>query len=192
MRKGFGVVVFAGLLLAAQPAQSTVLLFLDIPQLTRRSNVILQGKVVGQRVVRGKEYIWTDSYVKVSETHKGKLATGKVVVLRSLGGETPTVGMKVAGMARFKRGEEVLVFARSVGGQLLVPTGACLGKFTVYKTTKGDQRVRRDFSGASFGRFDPSGKFRVEDSLATADAGDMALGALVKKISGALAQGGAR
>lgn len=191
MRKGIGVVVFAGLLLAALPAQSTVLLYLDIAQLAQKSSVILQGKVVGQRVIRGKEYIWTDSYVKVEETHKGKLPSNKVVVLRSLGGETPTVGMKVAGMARFKVGEQVLVFARSVGGLLLVPTGACLGKFTVYKTAQG-KRVRRDFTGASFGRFDPNGKFRLEESLSTADAGDMPLSRLVKKISAAQARGGAR
>ena len=192
MRKGFGVVVFAGLLLSALPAWSTVLLFLDIPQLTQKSTVVIQGQVESQRVVRGKEYIWTDSYVRVTETLKGKLATGKVVIMRQLGGETPTLGMKVDGMARFKRGEKVLVFARSLGGQLYVPVGACLGKFSVYTNSKGVQRVKRDLSSTSFGRFDSSGKFTVNDSLSLADEADMTHAALVKKIAASASKGGAR
>ena len=192
MRKGIGVVVFTGLLLTALPARSTVLLFLDISQLTQKSSAVIQGQVIKQRVFVGKDYIWTDSFVKVTENLKGKMVPGRVMVLRQLGGETPRVGMKVAGMARFKPGEKVLVFARSAGNQLFVPVGACLGKFSIYKTAKGTQRVRRDFTGASFGRYDKRGKFQLEETLSTAEAGDMALSKLVKKIAANMASGGAR
>lgn len=192
MRKGIGVVVFLGLLLAALPARSTVLLFLDLPQLTQKSTAVIQGQVLRQQVSVDRDYIWTDSYIKVTETLKGKVMPGRIMVLRQLGGETATRGMKVAGMASFKPGEEVVVFARSVGGKLFVPVGACLGKFSIYKTSKGTQRVRRDFTGASFARFDKSGKFQMEEALSTAEAGDMALSQLIKKISSSLAKGGAR
>ncbi len=192
MRKGISVLVFTGLLLSALPAQSTVLLYLDIPQLTQKSTAVVQGQVVRQKVIVGKDYIWTDSYVRVTETLKGGAVPGRIMVLRSLGGETPTVGMKVAGMARFKPGEKVLVFARSAGNNLFVPVGACLGKFNVYTSSKGQKRVRRDFAGASFARFDSKGKFQLEEHLSLADAGDMAMADLVKKIAASQAKGGAR
>jgi len=192
MRKGISVVVFMGLLLAAFPARSTVLLFLDLPQLTQKSTAVIQGQVLRQRVIVDRDYIWTDSYVKVSETLKGKVIPGRIMVLRQLGGETATQGMKVAGMASFRPGEKVVVFARSVGNKLFVPVGACLGKFSIYQTSKGTQRVRRDFTGASFARFDKSGKFQMEETLTKAEAGDMALSELIKKISVSQAKGGVR
>lgn len=193
MRKGTGAVVvtMASLLLWALPVGATVLLFLDIPQLTARASQVIQGEVVRQQVIVGREHIWTDSYIRVSETFKGQATPGKLMVLRQLGGETKRRGMRVAGMARFRPGEQVLVFARPAGPGLHVPVGACLGKFSIYHG-KGGPRVRRDFAGASFARHDSRGTFILEHTLNLVDAADMSYAELVHRISSHQARGGAR
>lgn len=175
------------LLLAAIPASATVLEYLSIADLSERASAVIQGQVVGQRVISADGHLWTDSQVQVSEVIKGK-EQRKVVVIRTLGGETANRGELVAGMARFRLGEQVLVFGRAVAPGAYVTVGACLGKFRVYKDQKGNQRVRRDFTGAAFARFDSKGRTIIRHGVTLAEQKDMALSKLLKKIS----QGGAK
>ena len=185
------MLMMVGLMLAALPASSTVLMYLGIDQLTDQSSAVIQGQVVRQRVVAEQDFIWTDSYVKISESLKGKLAPGKIVVLRQLGGETPRRGMKVAGMARFAQGEQVLVLARAVKDGIHVPVGACLGKYRLYRGANGSMRAQRHCD-ASFARFDRGGKFRLEHSQAMHRESDLTHAQLVSKIAARLANGGVR
>ncbi len=180
------------LTLLASSANATVLKFMDLPELTEHSTAVFQGQVVGQRVVSADGHLWTDTQVKVSEVIKGSLVSGKIVVLRTLGGETPTRGEKVAGMAQFSLGEDVLLFARAVGPRQYVPVGACLGKFRLYKGPQGDMRVRRDLHEAAFARFDDKGLTIIKDGVTLVEQSDMTLSSLLKTISAQLTKGGAK
>ncbi len=179
------------ILMVAAPAGATVLQYMELPEIAERSTAIFQGKVVGQRVVEADGHLWTDSQILVSETLKGKLAS-KLVVVRTLGGETATRGELVAGMARFRLGEQVVVFGRAVGPRAYVTVGACLGKFRIYKDLKGNERVRRDLNDAAFARFDDKGRTVISHGVTLAEQQDMPLSRLLKLISGQKSAGGAK
>ena len=153
------------LLLIAGPARATVLMFMSTQELTDQSTLVMEVTVLHQEVVE-LDHLYTDTYVLVSgEVHKGEAASGQILVLRTIGGNTSGVSLHVAGMARFKLGEQALIFASPAraprsDGRLMV-MGAALGKYAIYTDKEGVQRVRRDLSSASVADFSPKGKFRV-------------------------------
>lgn len=148
---------------AAPPAQATVMIYWPNKELTERAASVVHGTVVRQQVVEIQGHLFTDSYVRVAETLKGKAATtGEVMILRQPGGETVVIGERVAGTAQFTIGEEVLVFARPVG-PVHVPVGMCLGKYSIHRGKDGVARATRDLNGASFARFDPRGRFALHE-----------------------------
>jgi hypothetical protein len=153
---------------------------------------VIQGKVVRQQVVLEGGQIWTDSQVQVTETVKGRVLSGRTLTLRQMGGETPTLGQKVAGMAQFQLGEQVLVFARAVGNRFFVPVGACLGKFRVYRDRRGNLRARRHLRDATFARIDASGRLEIEPGVTLVEDSDMALSELLEAIAAAQGKGGVR
>lgn len=146
--------------LAPPPAQATVMIYWSDKELTERAASVVQGTVVQQQVVEIEGHLFTDSYVRVSETLKGKARSGHVMILRQPGGETVMIGEKVAGAARFNVGEEVLVFARPAG-PVHIPVGMCLGKYTIRRGKDGVARVSRDLGGATFARLSPQGRFSL-------------------------------
>jgi hypothetical protein len=149
--------------LVTPPAQATVMIYWSDRELTERAASVVQGTVVQQQVVEIEGHLFTDSYVRVLETLKGKAAAGKVMILRQPGGETVSVGEKVAGVAQFRIGEEVLVFARPAG-PVHIPVGMCLGKYTIRRGKDGVARVSRDLGGATFARLSPLGRFSMHHS----------------------------
>ena len=63
------------------------------------------------KVQEGTPRIFTFTELTLDEVLKGDLTVpGKTVILRELGGEKDGVGLQIPGAARFKRGEEVVVF----------------------------------------------------------------------------------
>jgi hypothetical protein len=80
-----------------------------------------------------------------------------VITVRQPGGEVGTVGLRVSGAARMRRGETVLLFVRPVHN-VYVPVGMTQGKYELYKDIVGTWRARRDLSGVSFAQLNPSGK----------------------------------
>ena len=145
--------------LATPPAQATVMIYWSDKELTERAASVVQGTVEQQQVVEIEGHLFTDSYVRVAETLKGK-SPAKVMILRQPGGETVMLGEKVAGAAQFRVGEEVLVFARPAG-PVHIPVGMCLGKFSIRRGKDGVARVSRDLGGATFARLSPKGRFSL-------------------------------
>lgn len=194
MRMRIGFAAILGLLLTAPSVQATVLKFMDLTELAEFSTSVVRGEVIAQKVVEEEGHIWTDSSVRVSEVIRGKVAAGQVLVMRQLGGETPTRGERVAGMAQFSLGEDVLVFARNVGGRFHVPVGACLGKFSLYLSNKGERRVRRHLDDAAFARFNAAGRMTIRHGVTLTQESDMTLSALLAAIAPrtAPAKGGAK
>jgi len=179
------------LLLASPTAEATVLVELTTRQLTVQSQLVVRGKVVDQRVVAVEGRLWTDSTIQVAQALKGSARRGATLVLRQPGGEIGGVGMRVTGVARFRRGEEVVVFARAAG-PVQIPVGMCQGKFEILRDRGGQTRVRRDLTGAGFVRFAPDGRMLLEHR--GAPERDRPLGELLAEVRAAAhdSKGGAR
>lgn len=161
MRASPGVLAFISLILLAFPANSTVLMYISVKELTTRSTDVVQGKVILQQVVQQGDDIYTDSHVLVSEAIKGKATRGKVIVLRQIGGETATRGLRVAGVARFVVGEQVLVFARSINRTHHLPVGMYLGKYSITRDKQGRSWASRATGGAAIARFDSGARLTI-------------------------------
>lgn len=193
MRNGAIITTILGLLICASPAWATVFTYMDINELADHATAVIQGEVISQKVIKEEGHIWTDSRVRVSVVFQGKATAGQVMTVRQLGGETPTLGQKVAGMAQFSLGEQVLIFARDVAGRFHVPVGACLGKFSIYLDKKGERRVRRHLDDAAFARFNAAGRMTIRDGATLVQESDMTLPALLKLIKPAKgSKGGAK
>jgi hypothetical protein len=74
--------------------------------------------------------IWTRAQVEVDEVWKGPAALGGLVVDQP-GGLWGTSAAAVRGAARFSAGEEVVLFAETLGSGQTVPVGMFQGKYTV-------------------------------------------------------------
>jgi hypothetical protein len=122
--------------LVSSAAFGTTLIKADLGQLTRSSDAVVIGKVhaVQSRFTADGLKIVTDAEIQVSQTLKGQVE-GTIVVMQP-GGEVGEVGQRVAGTARFARGEEVAVFLERRGPRFFV-TGMVQGKFKVEKSPDG-------------------------------------------------------
>jgi len=184
------VLLLTLLTLSPPPAHATVLRYLRGRQLVEQADVVARGQVVAQRVVTEGGRLWTDSTLRISRALKGKLRVGQTLVIRQPGGETATLGMHVAGVARFALHEDALIFAQSTGS-VHVPVGMSQGKYQIYRDQQGRLRARRDLAGAALAEFDARGRMSLRSSLPRADR-DVALEALLAQIRAELAAGGAR
>jgi hypothetical protein len=181
-------VALAGLLLAPPPAQGTILVSLTTQQLTDQADLVIQGSVLEQRIVTLEGRLWTDTSMRVTEALKGAASPGQILIIRQPGGETPTLGMRVAGAAQFQPGERALVFLQRVGDHF-IPVGMTQGKYQIYRTAQGALRVRREAAGATLAHFDSAGSVRFEHTL---QENDLQLERLLSTIRGRGARGGAR
>ena len=161
MKHSLGTFALICLTAAAVPAHGTVLMQMDADQLADKATLVVQGKVVLQQVLQEKGEIWTDTYLKPVETIKGTATEGKLIVIRQPGGELSRMGMKVAGTARFKLNEQVLVFLRRLDQRRHVPVGMCMGKFSLRKDSRGVIWAHQHVD-AGVARFDLRGKFSVQ------------------------------
>lgn len=161
MYKPLAVGLLMSLMLPALPAQGTVMFKLNNKELTERSQVVVQGRVVKQEVIWIQKRLWTDTYVRVSRSLKGDRHPGETVILRQPGGETATIGMKVSGAATFRLNEQVLVFGRTVAAQVYVVVGMAQGKFQISKDKRGVLQASRGLGSLAFARFNDQGKMTV-------------------------------
>src|SRR5438128_10897392 len=102
MREDWGIMktLLMAALLLTFPAFATTLIALDVPQMSRASDAIVQGKVAKVEAKMSKDgaRITTHVFIEVAESLKGQGATTVEVV--QPGGEVGDVGQKVAGTAR--------------------------------------------------------------------------------------------
>jgi hypothetical protein len=128
-----GAVLLLIIVPAAAAAQSTGVTTED---LARKSEVVAVGKVTGMRGEwdQNKTRIVTRVTVTVSEYLKGD--AGSVMTITSPGGEVDGVGEWYSHSARFKKDEDVVVFAEKDkrGGYRVA--GGQEGKFVINKDEK--------------------------------------------------------
>ena len=144
------VAALAALLLAA-PAVATIVRSLTLDQMAVRADVVVHARVVEQRSAWNdeKNRIYTVTRVEVVDAIKGGDKPGTLLDIRQIGGSVDGITQSVAGNARLRVGEEVIVFLdRDQAKPLHYVIGMAQGKFAVDRRG-AEPRVVRDLEGLS-------------------------------------------
>ena len=117
---------------------------------------------------RSNKHIFTYTRLKAVEALRGQVSPGKLFRIRTLGGEIGEIGMAVAGTAKFKPGEEVVVFVRAdpYDAADYQVVGMSQGKFLIQKDKKGEEVVVPNVNGLEFARRDVRGAMQITGQAA--------------------------
>ncbi|WP_163999544.1 matrixin family metalloprotease [Pyxidicoccus caerfyrddinensis] len=118
--------------------QASTLMSLDVPSLTRGSDLVVRGRVVraSSRWLPGTGRIVTDVELAVDETLMGAVARDALSIVQP-GGTVGGVRQQVSGAAGLWPGEEVVLFlVRGLDGLQVV--GLSQGRFRVVRAADGE------------------------------------------------------
>jgi hypothetical protein len=109
-RSWIGVALMLALL--AAPAFATTVTKLNLAQLVKRADLIVQGQVqsVYTQWDAEQHLVFTFISIRVDESLKG--GNRQSVLIRQVGGTVGTVQMSIAGVPQFKSGEMAIVFLK--------------------------------------------------------------------------------
>jgi hypothetical protein len=144
--------VAATLGVCAPSARATVMLPLTVHQQTRQAELIVRARVlaVTPYAARRRE-VWTRTLLRTTaDAIKGHLRRHSTISVVQPGGELKRTGMHVAGSAKFRRSEDVLLFLVSAGSGQYAPLALAQSKYEVFLDRQGVMRVRRDLTGIAF------------------------------------------
>ena len=118
-------------------AEATVVVRVDLPELVKTSKWIVEGTVVGIQSQGEHTFggIETQVELRVSHWWKGPRTQGNLLI-RLPGGKRGELTSHVAGMPRFHRGEQVILFLEPLEGGV-IPTGLHQGIFRVERGPEG-------------------------------------------------------
>jgi hypothetical protein len=127
-----------------------------------------EASAVVHAVVRQRQSAWDEAHRRIYTFTELELrdawlgAPDATLVVRTLGGEVGSVGMKVSGTPRFEVGEEVVLFLRAdpLDGERYQVVGMSQGKFRVEQRSEGAFAVP-DAKGLMFASRDDSGGLAV-------------------------------
>lgn len=142
-------IIFALAFLVPSLCLATVMIPLDLNQLTDQADKIVLGHCINKRVYQTGKMIWTEYTFQVYEVLKGEGI--KEVKIRQPGGELNGNGVMVPGTASFSPFEENLLFLdkEKEGSRDLV--GWAQGRFKVYYDEKTKSKYTfQNLSGISF------------------------------------------
>lgn len=116
----------------ASAVWATTMIAMDVPTLTRASDLVVRGTVVKReaRWTSDGQRIMTDTELEIAEVLKGNAVVGRSIVLMQPGGEVGDIGQRVHGVATFRVGEEVVVFLERRGEKAFV-VGLAQGRLLV-------------------------------------------------------------
>jgi hypothetical protein len=108
--------------------------FIRVPpeKLAEVSTLVVRARCVGSAVQTRDGEIWTITSFEVRETWKG--GAPAVIRTRLLGGRTAQLTSHVAGVPRFRAGEEVVMFLAPIRG----------GEYSIVSWAQGTFRIHRD------------------------------------------------
>jgi hypothetical protein len=119
-------------------ASATVMIRLDVPELAKRADAVVVGKVLKMesRWTGDGRQIVTDVHIQVDEPLKG--APAQILIVQQPGGVVGDIGQMVSGLASFKPSEEVVLFLESRGnGKRYLVSGMAQGKYRVERSSDG-------------------------------------------------------
>lgn len=159
--------VFMGVLvglLAASPAQGSIVQALDLDELVAQSDQILLGRVVfSESFQRRNGNLGTWHRIQIERDLRGNAPEEPEVIVETLGGRMGDLAMRVEGEPSFSIGERVIVFARGGGGYAAFrPVGMGQGVMRI-RTEQGVDMVRQTREGMMLMRRNAQG--RLEKSL---------------------------
>lgn len=159
--------------LLALSASATVVVKESLEEMTHKVPLIVRGHV--NRNVSGWDpehrRIWTWTELTVSESLKGD-APG-VLIFKQPGGETGGLGQAVAGTAKFKEGEDCVVFLFPAPDEPGVWRVYSLSAGKVSLVSQGGKTVaRRDLTGLGFASPATGKVVPVDEQEQLGEAGD--------------------
>ena len=112
--------------------------------MTLAADDIVRGTVIDQEGVYDVDrgYVYTHTFLRVTEPLAGRAKVGDVIVIRQLGGEADGRRMLLVGTATYWPGDDVVVFCRTDGAfHYLV--GMTQGSYSVFEGPNGEARLLR-------------------------------------------------
>ena len=144
--------------LLSAPADATIIVALDLPDLVKRARTVFVGRAVKTRMhwTADRKHIVTDTTFKVDQALRGGTRAGGQVTVRTLGGVVNGIGMRVSGSPVFRKGDEVMLFTERRGSHSYV-VGMTQGAYRVTRDVRGRATVRVNLQGVSLARRTSSG-----------------------------------
>lgn len=160
--------LFVGLSLP-RAGLATVVVPMTIEDMTKESECVVRGRVVSSESAWDREHskIYTSTEVTVLDPIHVTSGVPTKVVVRTLGGEVGSIGMKVAGTERFVLNEEVLLFLRKdpLVSSAFQVVGMSQGKYRIEAEAKtGRAMAVPSVEGLAFVRPDDTGILKVDPS----------------------------
>lgn len=119
-------VAFVCVLMMAAPTNASVLIALDLEELTAEADRIVLGQVVwSEPVRRANGMIRTRYRIQVDQDLRG--SGDSEIVVETLGGRIGRLGLRVEGAASFALHQKVVVFVQNDGGTVFRPVGMAQG-----------------------------------------------------------------
>jgi hypothetical protein len=137
------------------PVRATIMEYLAVGDLTRRSTDIFHGRVISTETYWNAErtHIYTRIRVRINEAFKGPLRRSETVTVTQLGGIKDGFKMDYTGRPDFSVGNSVVLFTTRGKNNDFIIVGLKQGKMQVV----GDE-VIRDFSGITMVRRSAGGQ----------------------------------
>jgi len=119
------------ILLLATTASATTILRMDLPQLVNKADSIVQGRVDEVYVQWDAERKLAFTYISVNVGDPMKGERRRSVLIKQVGGKVGALSVNVAGMPKFAKGEEVLVFLKDQQDGTFMVLGMNQGKYEI-------------------------------------------------------------
>lgn len=149
----FGVLA---VLAAATPARGSVLIGLDLDELTAQADRIVLGRVVWAEPIRHQNgHIHTRFRVQVERDLRG--SGDQEIIVQTLGGRIGELAMRVEGAPSLQVGDRAVVFVEDDGHAVFRPVGMAQGVMHVHRES-GREMVAPDSRGMLLLRRDASGR----------------------------------
>lgn len=144
--------IVAAILLVPSVVLATVVIAETIEEMTQASPVIVRGRVlqVQPQLEEASGRIYTYADLQVSEVLKGPRLTS--ILVKQPGGEIGNRGTAVAGTAKFKEGQDTVLFLEPAVDEqnVFIVHGLAAGKVDLEKSAKGELRALRKLDGLGF------------------------------------------
>jgi len=150
-----------GAFLFASPADGSILLGLELEELTAEADRIVLGRVLfSESFLHPDGQIGTWHRIEVEREIRGNAADEREVIVETMGGQIGDISMRVEGEASFRVGERVLVFVRGGGPYTAFrPVGMGQGVLRV-RMEQGVETVRQSREGLMLLRRDAQGRLK--------------------------------